>query len=387
MNGSQLIQEVSMHYIGQSLKQLYVLVLGLDVIGNPFGLVLGLTRGVEDLFYEPFQEPLQAYVTIQSSEGQKNFYDQLHFSPLKMHLSFSLTQSGSGSGGGIHSAFLNVLLQSIGGAVQGPGEFAEGLVLGVRSLFGHTVGGAAGAASRIAGTLGKGIAALSFDPEFQRRRREQMGRQPTNIQEGLARGGRGLVTPISGAMEEGFGGFLKGMGKGVVGLVARPTAGVVDFAGGSLDAVRRAAELSEHVARLRLPRFLVLGEAVRAYAVQEAEGDRLLRELERGRYASTDTYAYHVRLQSGVLLLTDKRVIFLHHNDVFGQWQAAWEQTWVEMVESPRSTDGGIFLMTPRKKVLGLFGGGEHGRTLNIPDGQMKTMILQTMQELYRNAK
>jgi hypothetical protein len=32
-----------------------VLVLGLDVIGNPFGLVLGLKQGVEDLFYEPFQ--------------------------------------------------------------------------------------------------------------------------------------------------------------------------------------------------------------------------------------------------------------------------------------------------------------------------------------------
>jgi len=37
------------------VKQLYVLVLGLDVIGNPFGLVLGLTQGVGDLFYEPFQ--------------------------------------------------------------------------------------------------------------------------------------------------------------------------------------------------------------------------------------------------------------------------------------------------------------------------------------------
>jgi vacuolar protein sorting-associated protein 13A/C len=53
----QLVSEVSMHYAGQSVKQLYVLVLGLDVIGNPYGLVLGLTQGVEDLFYEPFQVP------------------------------------------------------------------------------------------------------------------------------------------------------------------------------------------------------------------------------------------------------------------------------------------------------------------------------------------
>ena len=44
-----------MHYTGQLLKQFYVLVFGLDVIGNPFGLVVGLTKGVEDFFYEPFQ--------------------------------------------------------------------------------------------------------------------------------------------------------------------------------------------------------------------------------------------------------------------------------------------------------------------------------------------
>jgi vacuolar protein sorting-associated protein 13A/C len=51
----QLMQEVTSHYTQQGVKQLYVLVLGLDVIGNPFGLVLGLKQGVEDLFYEPFQ--------------------------------------------------------------------------------------------------------------------------------------------------------------------------------------------------------------------------------------------------------------------------------------------------------------------------------------------
>lgn len=51
----QLISEATRHYAGQAVKQLYVLVLGLDVLGNPYGLVVGLTKGVEDLFYEPFQ--------------------------------------------------------------------------------------------------------------------------------------------------------------------------------------------------------------------------------------------------------------------------------------------------------------------------------------------
>lgn len=51
----QLTSEIVSHYAGQAVKQAYVLILGLDVIGNPYGLVVGLTKGVEDLFYEPFQ--------------------------------------------------------------------------------------------------------------------------------------------------------------------------------------------------------------------------------------------------------------------------------------------------------------------------------------------
>lgn len=54
----------------------------------------------------------------------------------------------------------------------------------------------------------------------------------------------GVVSkPISGAREEGLGGFFKGAGKGVVGLVMRPASGVVDFASGTVDTVRRLVAL------------------------------------------------------------------------------------------------------------------------------------------------
>lgn len=59
LNQNQLTAEATSHYVGQLIKQLYVLVLGLDVIGNPYGLVIGISKGVEDLFYEPFQGAIQ----------------------------------------------------------------------------------------------------------------------------------------------------------------------------------------------------------------------------------------------------------------------------------------------------------------------------------------
>jgi len=43
---------------------MYVLVLGLDVLGNPFGVVRGLAEGIEDLFYEPYQGAIQGELYI-----------------------------------------------------------------------------------------------------------------------------------------------------------------------------------------------------------------------------------------------------------------------------------------------------------------------------------
>jgi vacuolar protein sorting-associated protein 13A/C len=48
-----------------------------------------------------------------------------------------------------------------------------------------------------------------------------------------------VTKPISGAKQGGATGFVKGLGKGFVGLVTRPTGGIVDFASTSMDLVKR----------------------------------------------------------------------------------------------------------------------------------------------------
>jgi len=125
LDNMQLMNQATTHYTRQVLKQFYMIVLGLDVIGNPVGLVLGLKQGVGDLFYEPLM-----------------------------------------------------------GIIEGPEEFAEGLALGVRSLFSHTFGGAAGALSKITGTLGEGVSVLTMDDEFIRRRRLRMQRKQNVAESG-----------------------------------------------------------------------------------------------------------------------------------------------------------------------------------------------------------
>ncbi|XP_034830205.1 intermembrane lipid transfer protein Vps13 isoform X2 [Maniola hyperantus] len=339
LSQKELIAQVQSHYTGQALKQLYVLVLGLDVIGNPYGLVVGLKKGVEDLFYEPFQ-----------------------------------------------------------GAIQGPGEFAEGLMLGVRSLVGHTVGGAAGAVSRITGAMGHGLAALSLDKDYQRRRRDNINKPPTNLQEGLARSGKGLVMgvvdgvtgvftkPFEGARDQGVEGFFKGLGVGAVGLVARPTAGVVDFASGSFDAVKRAADLSEEVTKRRAARYLAPDAGVRPYSRLQAEGYKMLFELEKGKFVSTDTYEAHVWVIPGkeVVMCTNKRLLYLEKNNVFGGWQIVWTYLWSEIPEVPTAVAKGVYIPTAKRKVLGMFPSSGSGKVIFLYDEQQKRFLLAQCGRLMR---
>lgn len=121
----------------------------------------------------------------------------------------------------------------------------------MQSLFGHAVGGAAGAVSRITSTLGKGVAALTLDDDYQRKRQENLNRRPQNLGEGLTRGAKGVgqgvydgvtgvfLKPIEGARDGGFSGFARGFGKGIVNVVVRPVSGVVDFASGTLDVLKK----------------------------------------------------------------------------------------------------------------------------------------------------
>ncbi|XP_076984207.1 intermembrane lipid transfer protein VPS13C isoform X2 [Tamandua tetradactyla] len=289
----QLMWSVVKHYSEQFLKQMYVLVLGLDVLGNPFGLIRGLSEGVEALFYEPFQ-----------------------------------------------------------GAVQGPEEFAEGLVIGVRSLFGHTVGGAAGVVSRITGSVGKGLAAITMDKEYQQKRREEMGRQPKDFGDSLARGGKGflrgvfdgvtgiITKPVEGAKKEGATGFFKGIGKGLVGAVARPTGGIVDMASSTFQGIQRVAESTEEVSSLRPARLIQEDGIIRPYDRQESEGYDLfenhIRKLEG------ESYQFHCGIPGSkktVLMVTNRRVLCIKEVEILGRMCIDWQCPFEDFVFPPNVSE------------------------------------------------
>ncbi|CAF4857391.1 unnamed protein product [Rotaria sp. Silwood1] len=301
---TRLTNEVSSHYQNQFMKQLHVLVFGLDVLGNPIGVLRGLAQGVESFFYEPYK-----------------------------------------------------------GAIEGPMEFAEGVATGVRTLFGSAVGGAAGAFSKITGVLGKGLATLTFDEDYKvsRMRRQEpsvKGRteiavEGKNVVMGFVEGVKGVITkPVSGAKESGASGFVKGLGKGFMGLVTRPTGGIVDFTSTSLDLIKRTAQQEELVHRIRYPRHIARDGLVRPYISHEAMGFFILNRLKEGKYAKSDTYVAHITCSEHPV---SWRLLFITEISFLGLYEIDWEISYEELKEEPivKPNSGQIQILTKEPQKTG----------------------------------
>ncbi|XP_017269300.1 vacuolar protein sorting-associated protein 13A isoform X2 [Kryptolebias marmoratus] len=333
----QLQWEVIRHYSKQAIKQMYVLVLGLDVLGNPFGLIRGLSEGVEAFFYEPYQ-----------------------------------------------------------GAIQGPEEFVEGMALGVKALVGGAVGGLAGAASRITSAMAKGVAAITMDEEYQKKRRETMNKQPSGLREGLTRGGKGLVSgfvsgitgivtkPIKGAQKEGAAGFFKGVGKGLVGAVARPTGGIIDMANNAFQGIKRVTETSQDVISLRPPRFIHEDGVIRPYKEKEGIGSQMLQKIENGRFAKYRYFA-HAEVNKSDFFMITKRGIFFVTKGTFGQLTCEWQYLFEEFTKDPVIVQSRRLRIEAKERVKSVFHAKEFGKIINFETADVAKWVLAKLEEAREN--
>ncbi|GFY43054.1 vacuolar protein sorting-associated protein 13, partial [Trichonephila inaurata madagascariensis] len=277
-----LLTDIQSHYKSQVVQQGYVMVLGLDILGNPYGLLKDFTRGLGDFFYEPF---LSAY--------------------------------------------------------KGPDEFAESLARGAQSLLGHVIGGSAGAISLVTGSLGQTFSVLTFDDDYRKKRQLRLQLRSNSLPETLCNSGKNfvlgvilglsgvVVQPITGGQQEGVEGFFRGIGKGLLGLITKPAGGVMDMVSMAFDGIRRAAEMGESVVlRMRLPRYINPAEGLRPYSPYLASGCHLLEQVSKGHYAETDVYWAHAALtpqeRTRVALVTDKHLFLLEKGRFWGGWDVEW---------------------------------------------------------------
>ena len=171
------------------------------------------------------------------------------------------------------------------------------------------------------GSLGRTVAHLSMDDAYLRSRQERHA--PRHAVDGLMSGSIGLASgvvegltglisaPLEGAHTEGLAGFVKGVGKGLVGVAVKPAAGVFDLASRTAEGVARSFELgASPYQRLRPPRMLHGPErAIHAYSRFEGLAHMVLLGIREGAYLAEELLLSLQLLADELLLLTSGRLI------------------------------------------------------------------------------
>lgn len=191
--------------------------------------------------------------------------------------------------------------------------------------------GLSNSAAKVMGTLSEGLSVVTMDDKHQEKRKkissEQKAGSSDHIMAGLKGLGVGLLGGVTsiftqtyeGASSEGFPGFISGFGKGLVGTVTKPAAGVLDFATGAASAVRDTSRSSIHeVPERPRPTRLCVGPdgLLPKYSWQQARGQARLYALNRRDY--TERFFGYEQLSWGseglFALISDRRVYILGHD-------------------------------------------------------------------------
>lgn len=187
-----LLRVISTHYSSQLTKQIFAILGSLAILGVPADFISNVGTGVRDFFYEP-----------------------------------------------------------INGAVHGPRQFIEGLEAGTQSLARGVFVGVVRGAANVTEVINSNLAGLTADEDFiderkahQRMLTDAMSRGVTSrtfynslflagasIARGVKSGAYGIVDqPTRYASKFGPVGFMKGVGKAMVGALVKPVVGVGDAA-------------------------------------------------------------------------------------------------------------------------------------------------------------
>ena len=193
---AEIGSKISGHYAFQAKKQALGLVGSIGILGNPAGLVKNLGTGVRSFFIEPAKA-----------------------------------------------------------IRKGPKAFAGGAAKGTIGLLSGVFSGAGGSVSAVTGAVSSGIGQLTFDKDYiaarnKRNHKVKTGGAGTGAIEGVKALGSGLaggitgvfLQPIKGAKDGGVGGFLKGIGKGAVGLIAKPVSGALEAVSNVTEGVANSAK-------------------------------------------------------------------------------------------------------------------------------------------------
>lgn len=274
-----LIANIQNHYTQEVLRQIHIILGSADFLGNPVGLFNNISSGVADIFYEPYQGLVMT---------------------------------------------------------DRPQELGIGIAKGASSFVKKSVFGFSDSMAKFTGSMSKGLAAATMDKEFQDQRRMSKSRnRPKHALYGVTSGGNAFASsvasgigglarhPLEGAEKEGAFGFVKGVGKGVLGLATKPAIGAFDLASNVAEGVRNTTTVfdAEGLDRVRLTRFIGMDGIVRPYSQREALGQFWLKTCDDGKFFNEE-YIAHLELEGRdmLVMITYDRILMIRTKKLRMEW-------------------------------------------------------------------
>ena len=243
------------------------------------------------------------------------------------------------------------LYEPLQGAVIGPREFLEGLEVGTQSLARGVFVGVVRGAANVTDAVNSNLAGLTADDNFiderrthQRRLTDAMSRGVSSrtfqdslniayasVARGLKSGALGIVEqPAIYASKHGPIGFLKGIGKALVGVVVKPVVGLGD---GAVVVMNHMSEMTSKTQLYRkipkrLRRALPSRTAYNPSAVYldpYDENAAKAQEIVTGAESIDDVYLGHVNISSH-LVIASERSLWAIDNRSHEPWCVSWEE-------------------------------------------------------------
>lgn len=211
---SDLVSRLISFYLPQVTKQVLKIIGSANLIGNPVGLVEDVSSGIK-----AFIDPLKDKDTALTDKDMNKRLEE-----------------------------------------------------GGKTLLRNTTKGVFNTASKITGTVGNGVASLTFNKHYKEQR--VLGRK--GLIHGITSGVTGVVMdPIRGAKKNGLMGAVEGVGIGLIGVVTKPFSGLLDDTTRLLSTVKNAAMEEVKLKRVRNPVCVLCDRILRKYDKHLAMGQML----------------------------------------------------------------------------------------------------------------
>lgn len=283
---------VATHYSSQLTKQIFGILGSLAILGAPADFISNVGTGVRDFFYEPIQ-----------------------------------------------------------GAVHGPRQFIEGLEAGTQSLARGVFVGVVRGAANVADVVNSNLAGLTADDDFiderkahQRMLTDAMSRGVGNrtfgeslvlasasVVRGLKSGALGIVEqPAFYASKHGPVGFVKGVGKAIVGALVKPIVGVGDAAVLVMNHMSDATSKKQIFPKIpkRLRRALPCRSTEKPNCVRLVPYDERAAKAQKivtGGESVDDVYLGHINIPSH-LIIASEQCLWAIDKRSRDPWCVSWEE-------------------------------------------------------------